>query len=202
MNSIIFNPDRIYGYIDSLAKRNIIDQNLATKVRGGQVILSPFAITRRVSINGASNRVELMDETVSKADGLANIDRAKLPSDNFMVIEGIRLAYSDASNVDPKAVANYTTTRSTWDPALYNASLELHQEGQSSVILELPCSLFTSTGSGTGIAAESEVFTLPDLRYLLPEQVIKPVLVFAGTVAETESSIELNIVGRRFKLRN
>lgn len=200
MNTTFHNPDRIFKYLSKIAndQNSGMTQSQINAILRGQVELNDKVLYVKDDISAKSGIHKLIETSDSKAVGTTNIDKAQLPERNFFFIEAIRIAAGVSSN-DPDGETAYSTDRTLWDKALYNAHFRISQRGKT--LLELPMNIFTGDDlpSGRGLAGD-EAYVLKQMKHLVPQQEIGLEIEFAGSVTGNEV-IEVSLIGRQTEVR-
>lgn len=121
--------------------------------------LQPYELFARRSINSAGGIFEFVNNTVDKAQGICNIDKGKLPSNEIFIFNEVRIGYSTGLAVDKAGEAGYETKAS---PALRNAEFEIRQGGR--IVLNLPVASLNN--NNTGASVQDDFTILGSLCYL------------------------------------
>ncbi len=159
--------------------------------------LNPRQIYMRKDIGGNTkeSRIQLVDQNVDYDIGRTNLDKGKLESGNWFFIESILLAAKVSASA-PEAVGDYSTVSSEWDAALANGKLRIYQNNGK--LVEFENHIFMSEALPT-VSKEKQGFTLPFVKYLAPQQLIRAEIEPAGTVS-ADMNVELTLFGTQIEI--
>lgn len=106
------------------------DVNAKTKFASGQLRFVDKVIYRAILIDGFAGIQRVWDNTVARATGITNVDRAKLDKDVHFCVGAISIQYgnSGGAGTDPAAIASYDGVVTGWPAGLINAELSVYQD--------------------------------------------------------------------------
>lgn len=167
------------------------------KVNADQITLQPYELFARRSINSASGIYEFVNNTVDKAQGICNVDKAKLPSNEIFIFNEIRVGFSTGMNVNLAGKALYETKASA---EFRNAEFEIRQGGR--IVLNLPIASLINNNTGTSV--QDDFTILGSLCYLRDDSEFtwsfkfpNGVSIPAGGGASDNSYAEVRLRGHR-----
>lgn len=140
--------------IEWLEKSGKLSSDTLSKYKSGKLRLvnADFYIAYQISSASAGITI-IMNESTTKATGITNIDKGRLPIGVNAAIDRILIGYvTHASETDPKALANYDSVVSSWPAGLVNGYLHIKVDGQlvqDPIPTEL-CGSMADTQAGRG----------------------------------------------------
>jgi hypothetical protein len=158
-----------------LSKTQKVDQNTLQKYQRGELRLVNADFYMAFLITSLSGIQVIMDESTTKATGVTNIDKGRLPKGVNAAIDTIFVGYdTDASITDVKEFNNYDSVVSSWPAGLVNGHLHIKVDGQlvsDPIPLELCGSMADSQagrGKFEGYALKTPIF-LPEDQQITME---------------------------------
>ncbi|OAB79743.1 hypothetical protein [Cochleicola gelatinilyticus] len=128
-----------------LVPMNVLSASLSKELKENpeSVTVQPYELYARGDISAASGIYEFINNTTDKAQGISNIDKGRLASNEAFIFNGLSIRYSkDAVNKVGDVAYN-----SALPNALRNAELEIRQNGR--VVLNMPVASFHNKDSGS-----------------------------------------------------
>jgi hypothetical protein len=123
------------------------------------ITVQPYELFVRSSINGAGGIHEFVNSTTEKAQGISNIDKGKLPTNELFVFNEVRVGFSTGLAVNKAGEALYETKPSK---EFRNAEFEIRQGGR--LVLNMPVASLCNNHTGT--STDSDFVKLGSLCYL------------------------------------
>lgn len=157
----------------------------------GKVKLEPTALYIRKDISLGAGRIQLLDDTVDRVEGISNISKQKLPNGVNAAISRIELNFARGTGVTTKTAALAPLTSSS-DPALRNGEIEI---SVGSVIkLKIPVILFDSPRK---LGSPANGYDLPSRIFIKEDEQIQATLVLVGTMTSSTDKdiIEVLMLG-------
>ncbi|MDP2687529.1 MAG: hypothetical protein Q8O62_09920 [Aequorivita sp.] len=144
-----------------LLPMNALSSSLDKEIKGNphDITVQPYELFVRSSINSASGIYEFVNSTTEKAQGISNIDKGKLPTNELFIFNEVRIGFSTGMNVSLAGKALYETKPSA---ELRNAEFEIRQGGR--LVLNLPVA--TLCNPYTGASVQDDFVVLGSLCYL------------------------------------
>lgn len=124
-----------------------------------EITLQPYELFARKNINSAAGIYEFMNNTVDKAQGICNVDKGKLPSNEVFIFNEVRIGFSTGAALDKAGEQLYETKASK---ELRNAEFEIRQGGR--VVLNLPVASLNNNNTGSSV--QDDFTVLGSLCYL------------------------------------
>lgn len=105
---------------------NSAKQNFAT----GRLRFKDYVLYRSLLVDGFSGIQRVWDNTIARATGVTNVDRAKLDKDVHVCISRIAIQYinTGGAGTNPAAVAGYDGVVTSWPAGLQNAEISIYQD--------------------------------------------------------------------------
>lgn len=123
------------------------------------ITLQPYELFVRGSLNSAGGIHEFVNNTTEKAQGISNIDKGKLPTNELFIFNEVRIGFSTGMAVNKAGEALYETKPSK---ELRNAEFEIRQGGR--IVLNMPVA--TLCNPYTGTKTQDDFVILGSLCYL------------------------------------
>lgn len=187
----------VMAFLTTVATLGGLSNSLASTVNNtpGKVTVQPYELFNRQDIGGAGGIYEFLNETTDKSQGLCNVDKGKLPSNQAFLFNRISIGYQyDAEN----KVGEVDYLRVV-PAALRNAEFEIYQNGR--VVLNMPVAALHNPNTGNNAAdAYTELGSLfyltDDLDFTWSFKFPKGANIEASTAAKTHYG-EVRIAGHR-----
>ncbi|MBP40208.1 MAG: hypothetical protein CL528_00390 [Aequorivita sp.] len=161
------------------------------------ITVQPYELFVRSSINGAGGIHEFVNSTTEKAQGISNIDKGKLPTNELFVFNEVRVGFTTGLAVNKAGEALYETKPSK---EFRNAEFEIRQGGR--LVLNMPVASLCNNYTGT--STDSDFVKLGSLCYLRDDadftwsfKFPSGVAIPAGGGAADNSYAEVRIRGHR-----
>jgi hypothetical protein len=190
------------AFLMLLASANALSSDLVSLVNEsrtseiGKVTLQPFEIYARRDIGGAGGIYEFINNTVIKAQGICNVDKGKLPTNESIVFNEVAINFSKGAENQAGGV-DYITKLPA---ALRNAEFEIVQNGR--VLFNLPVA--SMHNPYTGVNQSDQWTQLGSLCYLADNVDFVVQFKFpngqtipAGTTGDTFPYAEVRLRGHR-----
>ena len=123
------------------------------------ITLAPHELFVRQNINGAGGIYEFVKSTTEKADGISNIDKGKLPTNEIFIFNEVRIGFSDGLALNKAGEALYESKPSA---KFRNAEFEIRQGGR--LVFNLPVASLCNNYIGT--STQDDFVILGSLCYL------------------------------------
>lgn len=96
----------------------------------GRLRFRDYVLYRSLLVDGFSGIQRVWDNTIARATGVTNVDRAKLDKDVHVCIDRIAIQYinTGGAGTDPAAVSGYDGVVTTWPAGLQNAEISIYQD--------------------------------------------------------------------------
>lgn len=106
------------------------DQQAKTKFASGQLRFRDYVLYRSLLVDGFSGIQRVWDNTIARATGVTNVDRAKLDKDVHVCIGKIAIQYvnTGGAGTNPAAVSGYDGVVTSWPAGLQNAEISIYQD--------------------------------------------------------------------------
>ena len=100
------------------------------KFANGQLRFRDYVLYRSLLVDGFSGIQRVWDNTIARATGVTNVDRAKLDKDVHVCIDRIAIQYinTGGAGTNPAAVAGYDGVVTAWPAGLQNAEISIYQD--------------------------------------------------------------------------
>lgn len=160
------------------------------------VTLQPHELFARRYIGGAGGIYEFVNNTVNKEQGICNIDKAKLSTNEIFIFNEITIGYS-LGNTGQVGEVSY---QSAAIEELRNAEFEIRQGGR--LVLNLPVASLNNPHTGTSV--QDDFTVLGSLCYLKDDEEFSWSFKFptglsipAGSTVGTFTYAEVRLRGHR-----
>jgi hypothetical protein len=201
MNNVVGHKMAI-AFLFMLASANALSNDLVQLVRSssgdevGKITVQPYELFARRDIGGASSIYEFLNNTVLKAQGICNVDKARLATNEAFIFNEIAINFSLGDTGQVGAV-DYI---SKLPASVRNAEFEIIQNGR--VVLNVPVATLHNPYTGQNQAdqwtqlgslcylSDNEEFTW---RFKFPSGAT----VTAGSTAGTFPYAEVRLRGHR-----
>lgn len=100
------------------------------KFANGQLRFRDYVLYRSLLVDGFSGIQRVWDNTIARATGVTNVDRAKLDKDVTVAIGRIAIQYinTGGAGTNPAAVSGYDGVVTAWPAGLQNAEISIYQD--------------------------------------------------------------------------
>jgi hypothetical protein len=157
-------------------------------------------IRRDITAKGGVFRT--IEANTVKTLGLCNIDKNRLPEGENFAIEKIWIAQaSNATEIDPTKVVNYTNVMSSVEAELRHAELVISQDSKQ--ILRLPISSILAAGAITTASKKDAAYSLEDNCPVIIENTPFEVNIEFPAIMATKSAsankflLEIELFGKK-----
>lgn len=186
----------VLNYLEEIAQANALSANLREQAGRGFVKIKDAELFVRKSIGGAAGIYELLNDTTDKADGVCNVNKGVLPSNQAFVIEEISIAGALGDDITSAGSVDYGFAV---DNAVKNAELVITQNGRE--VVNMPAVKFIND---LAVPSQEVSIKLKSFAYLNDNEYFSVAIKFpqgatvaAGTAAGTFAYLELRLGGHK-----
>lgn len=106
------------------------DAQASLKFNRGELRFRDYVLYRALLVDGFSGIQRVWDNTIARATGITNVDRAKLDKDVHVCVDRIAIQYvnTGGAGTDPAAVSGYDGVVTSWPAGLQNAEISIYQD--------------------------------------------------------------------------
>lgn len=106
------------------------ERDAKIKFANGQLRFRDYVLYRSLLVDGFSGIQRVWDNTIARATGVTNVDRAKLDKDVHVCVSRISIQYinTGGAGTNPAAVAGYDGVVTSWPAGLQNAEISIYQD--------------------------------------------------------------------------
>ena len=171
-----------------------LDRELRTNPEG--ISLQPHELFARRDISSASGIYEFVNNTVNAAQGICNVDKGRLPSNEIFIFNEVSIGFTAGANAGLVGSSLYETAPSV---QLRNAEFEIRQGGR--LVLNYPVASLCNPHTGT--STQDDFACLGSICYLRDDQDFTISFKFPNGVsipaggAGTTSYAEVRLRGHR-----
>lgn len=201
MNNVVGHKVAI-EFLFLLTSANALSSDLTSLVSGsrtdevGKVTVQPYELFARRDVGGASSIYDFVNNTIEKRQGVCNIDKAKLATNEAFIFNEVAINYTIGATGKVGAV-DYISKAPA---ALRNAEFEIVQNGR--VVLSVPVASLHNPYTGN---AQADQWTqLGSLCYLADNEEFTWRFKFApgesvaaGSSGDTFPFVEVRLRGHR-----
>ena len=178
------------GFLGEIAGLDVISSALQTSINNGSAVLVPTEHFARKDMSGAGGIKHIIDQTTERLDGIATVDKGKLPTTEMFIANKMAVKFGQAETIgecmfDKKAPA-----------ALRNAELEIMQGGRQ--LIRIPVASLVNEYTGAKI--DDDFHTLESLIYLGDDRDFTVSFLFpdGSSIAAADAGVK-NIVEIRMR---
>ena len=129
------------------------------------ISLQPYELFARKEINSAAGIYEFVNNTVNAAQGICNVDKGKLPSNELFIFNELSVGFSAGAEANKAGEVAYKTKPSA---EFRNAEFEIRQGGR--LVLNLPIASLCNNHTANASRVDSNFVSLGSLCYLRDDQ--------------------------------
>lgn len=97
----------------------------------GKLRFVDYTLYRSILVDGFNGIQPVWDNTIAKAIGITNVDKAKLDKDVHVCIDTLLIGYANSggAGTDPSNINGYDHVVTSWPAGLVNAEIQVFQDG-------------------------------------------------------------------------
>ena len=153
----------VLNFLAMIAGMGALSESARAAAQKQELKIKDTELFCRADIGGASGIYEFLNDTVNKSDGICNVDKGVLPTNQAFVIEEVLVGYQTGDTFNAVGIVDYAKKLPA---ALRNAEFVITQTGRE--VVSIPVAALSNPG--TASTESDNWYKLKSFAYLNDDQ--------------------------------